>query len=58
MSKVQEKPAAAFKRENPALQNMTFLNFSPIFVGNYYPPGSGSTDLTESGSNPDPDPKH
>jgi len=33
MSKVQEKPAAAFKRENPALQNMTFLNFFFYFCG-------------------------
>jgi hypothetical protein len=47
MSKVQEK-IAAFKRENPAFQNMKFLNFISIFVGNFYPPGSGSTDLTES----------
>jgi hypothetical protein len=41
---------------------MKFLNFFPTFVGHFcldpdseY--GSGSTDLIESGSNPDPDPK-
>jgi hypothetical protein len=44
------------KREHPALQNMKFRNFLFIFVGSFYPPGSGSgsTDLIESGSNPDP----
>ncbi len=26
-------------------------------MGNFCPPGSGSTDLNESGSNPDPDPQ-
>jgi hypothetical protein len=35
------------RREHPAL-----------FVGHFCPTGSGSTDLIESGSNPDPDPKH
>ncbi len=48
----------SFKREHPTLQNMKFLDFFPIFVGNFFPPGSGSTDLIESRSNPDPDPKH
>jgi hypothetical protein len=40
----------------PALQNMTFLYFFYIFVCHICPPGSGSTDLIEFGS--DPDPKH
>ncbi len=44
------------KREHPALQNIKFLHFFPIFT--FCPPGSqsGSPNLTESGSNPDPDP--
>jgi hypothetical protein len=55
--KLQKKPSA-LKKEHPALQSMIFLNFS-IFVGHFYPPGCGSgTDLTESGSNPEPEPKH
>jgi hypothetical protein len=44
-SKLQEKPLDQ-KRENPALQNMKFIFLWVIF----YPPGSGSTDLIESGS--------
>jgi hypothetical protein len=39
----------ALKREHPALQNMKFQKFS-TFVGCFCPPGSGSTDLIESGS--------
>jgi hypothetical protein len=31
-----------------------FLIFFYFFVGHFCPPGSGSTDLIESGSNPDP----
>jgi hypothetical protein len=34
-----------------------FLPFS-VFVGHFSSPGSGSTDLIESGSNSDPDLKH
>ncbi len=56
MSKLQQKPSA-LKGEHPELQNMKFLNFF-FFVGNFCPPGSGfgygSTDLIDSGSNPDP----
>jgi hypothetical protein len=63
-SKLQKKPSA-LKREHPALQNMKFLNFflllwvifallDPDPDSEY---GSGSTDLIESGSNTDPDPK-
>jgi hypothetical protein len=41
---------------------MKFLDFFSIVVGNFCPLGSGSgygsTDLIESGSNADPDPKH
>ncbi len=53
-SKLQQK-TPALKREHTALQNMKFLNFFAIFVGNFCPPGSGygSTDLIESGLNPD-----
>ncbi len=62
-SKFQKKPSA-LKREHPALQNMKFLQFfvllwvifallDPDPDSEY---GSGSTDLTESGSNLDPDP--
>jgi hypothetical protein len=62
-SKLQKKPSA-LKREHPALQNMKFLNFflllSVIFdlldPDSEY--GSGSADLSESGPNTDPDPKH
>jgi hypothetical protein len=36
---VQEKPSA-LKRENPALQNMTFSYFFSFFVGYFCPPGS------------------
>ncbi len=70
MSKVQKKPqlteeASALKRKHPALQNIKFLNFflllwvifalldpDPDPDSEY---GSGSTDLIESGSNPDPE---
>jgi hypothetical protein len=48
-SKLLEKPSA-LNREHPALPNMKFLNFFSIFVGHFCPPGSGSTDLIESGS--------
>jgi hypothetical protein len=41
ISKLQKKPSA-LKREHPALQNMKFLNFFPIFVVHFCPPGSGS----------------
>jgi hypothetical protein len=36
------------------------MKFFSSFVGHFCPPGSGYvfTDLIESGSNPDPDPKH
>jgi hypothetical protein len=37
--KIQEMPLA-LKREHPALQNMTFLNFF-YFCGTFCPPGSG-----------------
>ncbi len=60
MPKLQKNPSA-FKREHAALQTWNFLIFS-TFVGHFCPPGFGSgygsTDLIESGSNPDPDPKH
>jgi hypothetical protein len=67
-SKLKEK-LSALKRENPALQNMKFINFFIIFVGHFLPiwirfwipnldSASGSTDPIESGSDPDPDPKH
>jgi hypothetical protein len=40
------------------IQHFTTLNFFTFFyfLGHFFPPGSGSgsTDLTESGSNPDP----
>jgi hypothetical protein len=53
MSKLQKKPVE-LKREHPALQNMKFLNLFlflwVIFAGS----GFGSSDLIESGSNPDP----
>jgi hypothetical protein len=47
------------KRKHPALQNMKFLQFFSTLLGHFYRPGSGSgsTDLIESGSNTDPDPK-
>ncbi len=34
-----------------------FYKFFSTFVGHFCPPGSGSTDPIESGSNPDPDPQ-
>ncbi len=46
------KPSA-LKREHQALKNMKFLNFFSIFVVHFCPPGS--TELIESGSNPDPE---
>jgi hypothetical protein len=58
---LQEKPSA-LKREHPALQNMKFLDFFQFLwvLFALLDPDSGSTDLIESGSNPelDPDPKH
>jgi hypothetical protein len=66
-SKIQKKPSA-LKREHPAFQSIKFLNFFlllwVIFVFLDPDPdaesgfGYGSTDLIESGSNPDPDQKH
>jgi hypothetical protein len=61
VSKLQKKPSA-LKREHPALPQEISKDFS-TFVGHFalldpdpeY--GSGSTDLIESGYNPDPDPK-
>jgi hypothetical protein len=51
-SKLKERPSA-IKRELSALKNMNFLNlFSSLWVI-LCPPGSGSTDLIESGSSPD-----
>ena len=44
-----KKKPSDLKREHPALQNMKYFFFS-TFVGNFCPPGSGSTDLIESGS--------
>jgi len=38
-SKLQEKPSA-LKREHPALQKITFINFFSIFVGRFCPPRS------------------
>ncbi len=55
MSKLQKKPSA-LKSGHPTLQNMNFYKFFPTFVGNFFPPGSGSTGPIESGSNRDPDP--
>ncbi len=63
MSKLQ-KPSV-LKREHPSLQTMKYLHFfqllcvifallDPDLDSGY---GSGSTDLIESGSNTDPDPK-
>ncbi len=50
MSRLQEK-LSALKKEHPALQNMTFLNFFVYFCGSFLPSsGSGSTDLIGSGS--------
>jgi hypothetical protein len=64
-SKLQKKHST-LKREHPALQKLKFLNFF-YFCGSFLPSwirmdpdyeyGSGSTDLIESGSNMDPDPK-
>jgi hypothetical protein len=50
------------QKEHPALLNMKFLNFSPLFwvifglLDSEYGSGFGSTGLIESGSNPDPKP--
>jgi hypothetical protein len=41
MSKIQEKPSA-LQRKHPALQKMKFITFFSMFVGNFYPRGSGS----------------
>ncbi len=49
MSKLQKKPSA-LKRDHPTLQNMNFYKFLSTFVGNFCPPGSGSTGPIESGS--------
>jgi hypothetical protein len=46
MYKPQEKPSA-LKRKHPALQKIKFINFFSMFVGHFYPPGSGSTALLE-----------
>jgi hypothetical protein len=63
-SKLQMK-FSALNKEHPTLQNMKFLNFF-YFCGSFfalldpdseYGSGSGCTDLIESGSNPNPDPK-
>ena len=56
MSKLQKKPAA-HKRGHTTLENMKFFKNLFYFCGSFCPPGSGSTDPIESGSNPDPDPK-
>jgi hypothetical protein len=62
MSKLQKKPSA-LKRGHPTLQNMNFYKFFlllwVIFALLDPDPnsGSGSTDLIESGSNPEPDPQ-
>jgi hypothetical protein len=61
MSKLQEKPSA-LKKGHPIFQNMKFMNFFTflwvIFAlldpDPYSKSVSGSTDLTEFGSNPDP----
>ncbi len=42
-------PLSKVKRGHPTLQNMNVKIFS-TFVGNFCPPGSGSTDPIESGS--------
>jgi hypothetical protein len=59
MSKLHE----SIKREHPALQkNIKFLNYFNIYIFallDPYPDSeSGSTDLTKSGSNLYPGPKH
>jgi hypothetical protein len=62
-SKLQKKQSA-LKREHPAFQNMKYIIFFlllwVIFALQYPDPDSeyrsGSTDLIESGSNPDTDP--
>jgi hypothetical protein len=61
---LQKKPSA-LRKEHPALQNMKFLNIFLLLwvIFAFLDPdpdpdseyGSGSTDLIESGSNPDPD---
>ncbi len=55
MSQLQKKPSA-LKRGHPTLENMNFYKFFSTFLGHFCPPGSGSTDPIESGSNPDPQP--
>jgi hypothetical protein len=42
-SKLQEKPSA-LKRDHPALQKMKLINCF-LFIGSFYPPGSGSSTL-------------
>jgi hypothetical protein len=50
------KPSA-LKREHPALQNMKFFLLLWVIFALLDPdPEYGSTDLIESGSNPDPKP--
>ncbi len=51
-SKLQKKPSA-LKRSHPTLKNMNFSK-KVTFVGHFCPPGSGSTDPIESGSDPNP----
>jgi hypothetical protein len=53
-SKLQKKPSA-LKRKHPALQNMKFLNsFLLLWVIFALLDPDPVSDLTESGSNPDP----
>jgi hypothetical protein len=55
MSELQEKPSV-LERENPALQNMKFVKFFPIFVG-YFALLDPDTD-PGTPLNLDPDPPH
>jgi hypothetical protein len=60
MSKLQEKPSA-LKREHQALKKIKWVIFGflyPDLDPNCILSGYGSRDPIESGSNPDPDPRH
>ncbi len=53
---VIEELAFSTQKRPSTLQNMNFYKFLSTFVGHFCPPGSGSKDPIEYGSNTDPDP--
>ncbi len=55
---VQVKEEALSSQKRPSnISKHELLKFLTTFVGHFCPPGSGSTEPIEYGSNPDPDPQ-